>query len=242
MSNFYICVVHCTMSIPIKQNGTSKSRWSFLAAPWRTKKASAQCHPQDWYLINRGGKKRAGLTRVNWINTFLPTMRRPFTGNNMKIRRIKSVWARTGDKVLPGHGVLFKQRPSGLERIWTSGPLFSRPSRAKIPFQQSLKFNLPFSLFDQVFRAGWLLVAVYSHNQSGSLIAITHRTRPVNFCSQAVWGPAINWKPSLYKLSRCAHLDPILSVPGHPLLPSYPAGHHQGQIGPGKRIRQKAQN
>ena len=130
----YNCIVHCTMTILIKQNRTSKSRWSFLAAPWTTKKASAQCHPQDWYLINRGGKKRAGLTRVNWINTFLPTMHRPFTGNNMKIRRIKSLWARTGDKVLPGHGVLFKQRPSGLERIWTSGPFSQDPFVQRYPF------------------------------------------------------------------------------------------------------------
>ena len=177
-----------------------------------------------------GQKSWSGLTRVNWINAFLPTMRRPFTGNNMKICRIKSAWRSS----IGGSRRAFKQRPLGLRGYWGGlGPmLYSqvwRLTRAEISCERSIKFNL--SPRPLIFRVSGLLVAVYSHN----LVAVINCDHPSPTREPRLPGcrtsrliesqVSINYQGVLPDCI-CSGLD-------HHPLPSYP-GHHQGQIGQGE--------
>ena len=142
-----------------------------------------------------GQKSWAGLTRVNWINAFLPTMRRPFTGNNMKICRIKSVWRARRDQVLGGHGVLSNKGLWGFEDI-EEGQCYIHILSLKAYSCRDILWTVyqiqsewwcspptPFSRSCQ-----WTLWLPYiAITWWPSLIVITHRG-PVNPCSQAVWG------------------------------------------------------
>ena len=178
-----------------------------------------------------GQKSWAGLTRVNWINAFLPTMRRPFTGNNMKICRIKSVWRARRDQVLGGHGVLSNKGLWGFEDI-EEGQCYIHILSLKAYSCRDILWTVyqiqsewwcsppaPLIGFFKIVSVD-SLVAIYSHN----LVAIINcdypsRTRepllPGCLGSRLIESQvSINYQGVL--------ADCICSVLGHHALPSYP--------------------
>ena len=155
-------------------------------------------------------------------------MRRPFTGNNMKICRIKSVWRARRDQVLGGHGVLSNKGLWGFEDI-EEGQCYIHISSLKTILVQRYPVNglsnsicvvvLSSCTFFKIVSVD-SLVAVYSHN----LVAIINcdypsRTRepllPGCLGSRLIESQvSINYQGVL--------ADCICSVLGHHALPSYP--------------------
>ena len=167
---------------------------------WRRLLPARSVIPQTDISSIDGQKSWSGLTRVNWINAFLPTMRRPFTGNNMKICRIKSAWRSS----IGGSRRAFKQRPLGLRGYWGGlGPMLYLhlallKSRAEISCAifSSLKTNSCRDILWTVYQIQslpdlWFFVSVaccapyIAITWWPSLIVIPHR-RPANLGSQAV--------------------------------------------------------
>ena len=157
---------------------------------WRRLLPARSVIPQTDISSIDGQKSWSGLTRVNWINAFLPTMRRPFTGNNMKICRIKSAWRRRGDQVLGGHGVLSNKG------LWSSEDIEEGWGQCYILKSEDYYLNSCRDILWKVYQIQslpdlWFFVSVaccapyIAITWWPSLIVITHR-RPANLGSQAV--------------------------------------------------------